>query len=295
MASRKIKWRSGIDKVYAQEITVLENKLKVFYVDNPDYYGEIDFTSRNWINENETGYRTIFEYAGSSVSICEFGCGNANILKHYPELQSRYSGCDFSATLLKKNQQNYPRADFKQIIKPNDLPFADEQFDLVFSVFVIEHSTDPAKLLSECNRILQPGGRLIILCPDFLGTGRMSSQRSGFSQGNTIQKIRKKQYMDAIVTFIDNRMLIPLQCYLYRLRAKLKPLFLINIRPTVFEDDFTPDVDAVYVTYKDEMIRFLNNNFSVIGNSEREKKYEKSSRLIFLKMRKDMPDNKSHI
>lgn len=81
---------------------------------------------------------------------------------------------------MQHNRLLYPEANFNVINKPNTLPFDDESFDFVFSVFVIEHSTDPSKFLNECSRILKPGGSLVILCPDFLGSGHMTSQRAGW-------------------------------------------------------------------------------------------------------------------
>ena len=86
---------------------------------------------------------------------------------------------------------NYPQAHFVQFNAANILPYENEMFDVIFSTFVIEHSTNPAALLTECKRILKIGGKLMILCPDFMGAGRMSSQRSGFSKGNATQKIKK--------------------------------------------------------------------------------------------------------
>ena len=47
-----------------------------------------------------------------------------------------------------------------------DLPFADGSFDLVLSNEVIEHVRDDARACSEMVRVLRPGGRAIIFCPN---------------------------------------------------------------------------------------------------------------------------------
>ncbi len=282
MITRKINWVPGIKNEYREEINLLDLKLSSFYASNKNYYGDINFTADNWIDDHEEGYKTIISAVKDSEVICEFGCGSANVLKHYQQYQNKYYGCDFSEELIKRNQAAYPLAHFKQFTTANKLPYDDAYFDLVFSTFVIEHSTNPSELLSECMRILKPGGKLIILCPDFLGAGRMSSQRTGFSKGNATQKLKKGKYIDAMVTLFDNRIRVPVHCLLLRSKASKSPSFYINITPTVFEDDFTPDVDAVYVTYKKEMSTFLKNDFTILGNTEKEKYYEKSKKLIFL-------------
>jgi SAM-dependent methyltransferase len=284
--NRRLNWLPSNDVENFSRIKELEDKLAAFYQNNPDYYNEIDFTNDNWVDKDEIGYQQIVTYAHESPSICEFGCGSANLLKHYPELCNRYSGCDFSKKLIQQNRKKYPAATFNIINAPNELPFEDEKYDLVFSVFVLEHCTFPSKVLDECFRILKPDGRLVILCPNFLAKGRMSSQRAGWSEGTTTEKLRKGRFLDAVITLFDNRIRIPLLCILKKLLAKKQPRFLINVNPTVFVDRFNPDVDAVYVTYKNEIVQYLQNKFKIESNNGTVELYEKSKNLIFLSLRK---------
>jgi SAM-dependent methyltransferase len=48
------------------------------------------------------------------------------------------------------------------------LPFPDGAFDVVYSNNVLEHTTDPAKVLSEAVRVLKPGGTLYVEVPNYL-------------------------------------------------------------------------------------------------------------------------------
>ena len=52
-------------------------------------------------------------------------------------------------------------------VDANDpLPFADETFDLVWCTEVIEHVVNPAFTLGELNRVLKPGGKLLLSTPN---------------------------------------------------------------------------------------------------------------------------------
>jgi SAM-dependent methyltransferase len=187
---------------------------------------------------------------------------------------------------MRRGQQLYPKANFRVINEPNLLPFESGRFELIFCVFVLEHSTEPAKLLAECERILKPGGKLIILCPDFIGQGKMTSQRAGWSAGTTSQKIKRGQLLDAIVTFYDNRIRIPSMCRKLHKQSRSTPLFMVNLSPVVFEDSFLPDVDAVYITNREEIMLALDPHFLIEKNSPELHGYELEKNLIFLNCNK---------
>ena len=46
-------------------------------------------------------------------------------------------------------------------------PYDDESFDVVYHKSVLEHMYDPGNLMRETIRVLKPGGKLIILTPDW--------------------------------------------------------------------------------------------------------------------------------
>ncbi len=54
----------------------------------------------------------------------------------------------------------------KMIQGIGSLPFEDSYFDIVFFGDIIEHLFDSESALLEINRILKPGGRLVISCPN---------------------------------------------------------------------------------------------------------------------------------
>ncbi len=45
------------------------------------------------------------------------------------------------------------------------MPFDDESFDTVLNIQVLEHVLEPLAMVSECARVLKPGGRVVFLIP----------------------------------------------------------------------------------------------------------------------------------
>ncbi len=48
------------------------------------------------------------------------------------------------------------------------IPFADASFDVVYSNNVLEHTSDPGRVLEEAMRVLKPGGTLFVEVPNYL-------------------------------------------------------------------------------------------------------------------------------
>jgi len=59
--------------------------------------------------------------------------------------------------------------EFRQMPATGAFPLADGECDLVVSDFVLEHVQDPAFFLSECRRVLKPGGRIALRTTNALG------------------------------------------------------------------------------------------------------------------------------
>ena len=55
-------------------------------------------------------------------------------------------------------------------IEKEKFPFPDNTFDIVYHKSLIEHFYSPHHLMSETRRILKPGGKVIILTPDWVST-----------------------------------------------------------------------------------------------------------------------------
>ena len=74
--------------------------------------------------------------------------------------QCRYTGIDLAV--------GDPSWDYSQLHVTGDLenlPFADGSFDAALNVVVLEHVRNPLRALQELNRVLRPGGQLLLVTP----------------------------------------------------------------------------------------------------------------------------------
>ena len=82
--------------------------------------------------------------------VLDYGCADAPYRDLFPHAE--YVGADLPGN---------PHATIE--IRPDGtLPVEDASVDAVLSTQVLEHVTDPALYLSECLRVLRPGGRLLL-------------------------------------------------------------------------------------------------------------------------------------
>ncbi len=72
-----------------------------------------------------------------------------------------------------------------QVADAHELPFADASFDAVLVFHTLTYAERPPRVLSECARVLRPGGRLVVLCLDEHRqsevTARYGERHPGFS------------------------------------------------------------------------------------------------------------------
>jgi ubiquinone/menaquinone biosynthesis C-methylase UbiE len=254
-STRKCRWVSALDPRYHGALLQLEDRLRNYYSSSRSYYDDVDFTADNWVSNPI--HRYVARVALESQTILEVGCGRSNIIRHYPELECRYSGTDFSVELMRANSSVFPKSTFVPLTSASELPFPSGAFECVFSTFVLEHCVFPHRMLDECLRVAAPNGRIILVCPEFLSRGWIPSQRIGFGPGTGREKARRGALVDAALTALDSRVRMKLMARRLRREAAVSPKFYVNLFPTCFSDPFQPDVDAVYLVFESEVRRWL--------------------------------------
>lgn len=100
------------------------------------------------------------------LRILDAGCGTGGALL-FLRSYGRAAGCDLSPLALDFCRQRGLRRLARAGV--GRLPFAADSFDLVTSFDVLYHRavSDVAAALSECRRVLRPGGRLLLRLPAY--------------------------------------------------------------------------------------------------------------------------------
>ncbi len=106
----------------------------------------------------------LFEDIPKGGKVLDLGCGNGRFYQVVENEDVEYFGLDKSENLIIKAKERYPKVDFKAGDALN-IPFPDEEFDVVVSVAVLHHMPTKktrVKFLKEAKRVLKKGGSLRI-------------------------------------------------------------------------------------------------------------------------------------
>jgi SAM-dependent methyltransferase len=104
------------------------------------------------------GIQTFAAHTKADATILDVGCG----LKPYQNLflSQSYTGIDIAGG---------GHADTAKVVDAFydglSIPFADKSFDTLICTQVLEHATDPDRLVAECARVLRSGGRAFFSMP----------------------------------------------------------------------------------------------------------------------------------
>ena len=118
----------------------------------------IDFHSyeRNW---------SLPALFSSPQLVLDIGCGDGAVGEYLiQQHHCQVIGLDFSQHALKRSQNRGIKSIQSDFDKP--LPIANSTIDTVFFGDVIEHIYFPDLAIKEIARVLKPGGRVIISCPN---------------------------------------------------------------------------------------------------------------------------------
>ncbi|MFM6347056.1 MAG: class I SAM-dependent methyltransferase, partial [Dolichospermum sp.] len=187
-------------------------------------------------------------------TILEIGCASGRLYRQLQQYgyQGNYSGVEVADYVIQQNRHKHPEINW-QCGTAYNIPFPDSSFDLCFSLYVLEHLVYPERGLTEMMRVIKPNGRLVLVFPDFIESGRFSSQQLGLSPVMTAaQKLRQGKIIDALVSLYDSRIRLPKAVRKTEINLGN---FFVNISPIClsYPDIMAIDIDAVYLASKKEV------------------------------------------
>ncbi len=134
----------------------------------------------------------------------------------------------------------------------------DRRFDLVMSLYVVEHLVWPHRLLDQMHRLARPGGLVAILTPPFREHGYLKSFHYGLSATPFAAKIRRFKFLDALLHLYQHRIVYPRLLRRRYRRGQDDSRFLIHLNPVSLTGvEFFSDSDAVYLSDTREMSAYL--------------------------------------
>jgi len=221
----------------------LDEKLRDFYrtASQQDYWAIAEHHNVDWRDGAHPHHERLLERIGANERVADFGCGSAHAAAAIGNPE-RYTGIDWGESQLCRNRERYPAATFLHS-SLYDTALRDGEIDWAISLFVLEHTVFPTRLLAEMLRVVRPGGQIAILCPQ-MRPRVMNSMWAGLSAIQSFwEKLRRRCYIDALWHAIELRLVFPIFC---ECSDRFSGRFLIYPTPRCFVAPYTSDTDAVY-------------------------------------------------
>jgi ubiquinone/menaquinone biosynthesis C-methylase UbiE len=101
-------------------------------------------------------------YRGRSV--LDVGCGAGVDLARFARGGANVTGVDVARSAVGLARTNFDQQGLRgcfEVADGEQLPFADDSFDLVYAHGVVQYTAQPQRLVDECRRVLKPGGEAI--------------------------------------------------------------------------------------------------------------------------------------
>ena len=146
------------------------------------------------IDGEEMLFAAVKEFAPKRV--LEVGCGAGAMAQRVrDELGAEVVAIDTSERMIELTRQREVEAYVGDV---QELPFSDGEFDCVFAGWVLYHVLDRERAISECARVLRPGGRFVTATLadenisdlwNFLGSPRI--RNLGFSSANGAEQLER--------------------------------------------------------------------------------------------------------
>lgn len=166
------------------------------------------------------------EARGLGGKILEVGVGTGLSFDDY-DATTEITGIDLCEPMLEKARAKmasgrYPWVKDVRVMDAHDMEFADATFDCVVAQFVITLVANPEKVLSECHRVVKPGGRIILVNHLYSEVGvaaaveRWAAQRTrglGLRPEFPFARLQAWAHANKNATLVERRKIAPFGIY----------------------------------------------------------------------------------
>lgn len=138
-----------------------------------DYWDKRSHTYHNGLNKLRADEHSIWVGAlkdvlngGEHLKILDLGTGPGFLALILAELGHEVTGLDISEGMLEKARYNARTRNLMIdfcLADAENLPFQDEDFDLVVSKYLLWTLPHPERAVDEWNRVLKPGGKVVLI------------------------------------------------------------------------------------------------------------------------------------
>ncbi|MHA3771960.1 methyltransferase domain-containing protein [Verrucomicrobiota bacterium sgz303538] len=251
--------------ISSTQLADLEAKMAGFYQHPPkSYYLVAEQSANNYQPDHLPFHSDLVGQTTPGMRIIEFGCGTAHLCPEVEKRGGHYTGVDWSELLLAENRRRFPQADFFSVQNP---PAG--TFDLVASLYTIEHLVNPVGYLEQLWAHCRPGGLVGIICPEFIDGRELAPS---LFYGRTPRRIREKlstgNLLDAVLHVTDLKITAPR--LKQNARASAPGSFWINLKPRVlYGSPFSIDADAVYLARLQDLVWWFEKSGAKIIKTSR--------------------------
>jgi SAM-dependent methyltransferase len=100
------------------------------------------------------------------LRVLEIGCGCGSEAERFARAGANYTAIDLTNAALNLTRKRFELANLEGRFVQGDaenLPFAADSFDFVYSHGVLHHTPDTPRTIREIHRVLSPGGRAVVM------------------------------------------------------------------------------------------------------------------------------------
>ena len=159
-----------------QQDSDLKERVRAFWQEHPcgSKFSDAEIGTREFFDrveahryEKEWHIPVAAQFASTrGLKVLEIGCGVGTDGLQFARGGATYTGVDLTEAAVGLARNNFASAGIAGEFRMSDaenLDFADESFDVVYSHGVLHHTPDIEAAVREIHRVLKPGGRAIVM------------------------------------------------------------------------------------------------------------------------------------